>query len=92
MAVFGKRKNKRYDYTPRFYKGSGSPFEMKGKFDDYRDTLGASKGFKGKITSAVDDYRHNEDKEGANKRVLIIIAVLILIFLFIIEFDLSIFF
>ncbi|MGR7813615.1 riboflavin synthase subunit beta [Lacinutrix undariae] len=92
MGVFGKHKNKRYDYTPRFYKGTGSPFEMKGKFDDYRETLGSSKNFKGKLNSAVDDFKHNEDKQGANKRVLIIIGVLVLIFLFIIEFDLSIFF
>ena len=91
MGIFKTRQNKKYNYTPRYYKGEGSPYEIKHKFDDFRSTVGSNKGFKNKFISALNDYKHNENRT-ANKRVLIIIGVLLLIFLFIIEFDLSIFF
>ncbi|WP_047546539.1 hypothetical protein [Psychroserpens sp. Hel_I_66] len=91
MGILNTRKNKRYSYQPRYYKGEGSPFELKHKFDDYRVTVGSNKGLKTKLTNAVEDYKYNEDKSGANRRVMIIIGVLILVFLFVIDFDLSIF-
>jgi len=92
MGIFKVRQNKKFDYTPRYYKGEGNPFEMKHKFDDYRVATGSVKGLKTKFKNAVNDYKHNPDNYGANKRVLIIIGVLILVFLVIIDFDLSIFF
>ena len=92
MGILGKRKNKKFDYTPRYYKGEGSPYELKHKFDDFRKTIGNNNGLKSKFVNAIDDYKHTPDKGGANRRVLIIIGVLILIFLFIIDFDFSIFF
>ena len=75
------------------YKGSeeGSPFEIKHKFDDYRKTVGSNNGLKTKFTNALDDLKNNPDRE-ANRRIIIIIAALVLVFLFIIDFDLSIFF
>lgn len=91
MGVFSKRKNKKYDYTPRYYKGGSNPYEMKHKFDDFRSTVGSPGGLKTKIYTAWDDYKNNAD-DHANRRVLIIIAVLVFIFLLIIGFDLSIFF
>lgn len=91
MGIFKQRKNKKYSYTPRFYDGEGNPYELKHKFDDYRKTVIPPKGIKGKLNQALDDYKYNPD-ENANRRVLIIVGVLILIFLIIIEFDLSIFF
>lgn len=90
MGLFKLRKNKRFSYTPKYYSGEGNPFEMKHKFDDYRQTVGNNSGLKRKVVSAYEDYRYNPNKE-ANKRVLIIIAVLLLIFLFVIDFDFSIF-
>lgn len=91
MGLLKTRKKKKYDYTPRYYKGEGSPYELKHKFDEFRTTVGSNKGLKTKFNNALDDYKNNPDQL-ANKRVLIIIGVLILIFLFIIDFDLSIFF
>ncbi|SDS31568.1 hypothetical protein SAMN04515667_1897 [Formosa sp. Hel1_31_208] len=91
MGILNTRPNKRYSYQPRYYKGEGSPYEIKRKFDDYRVTAGDNKGLKTKLNNALDDYKHNQDKSGANKRILIIIGVLILVFLVIIDFDLSIF-
>ena len=91
MGVLNTRKNKRYNYQPRYYKGEGTPFQLKHKFDDYRVTVGDNKGLKNKFGTAVDDYKYNNDETGANRRILYIIGALILIFLFIIDFDLSIF-
>lgn len=93
MGIFGKRKNKKFTYTPRYYKGSedGSPFEMKHKFDDYRKTVGPTGGIKTKFKNALDELKDSPDQQ-ANRRILIIVVILVLIFLFIIEFDLSIFF
>ncbi|WP_242205898.1 riboflavin synthase subunit beta [Aestuariivivens insulae] len=93
MGLLKLRKNKKYSYTPRFYdnKGEGSPFEMKHKFDAYRKTVGSNSGLKSKFVNAIDDLKNNPDRE-ANRRILIIIGILILVFLVIIDFDLSIFF
>lgn len=93
MGIFKLRKNKKYDYTPRYYKGDGesNPFEIKHKFDDYRKTIGSTGGIKTRFNSAMDDLKGNPDRT-ANRRILYIVAALLLIFLFIIDFDLSIFF
>lgn len=92
MGVLGKRKNKKFSYQPRFYddKGEGNPFEIKHKFDEFRVTVGSDRGLKTKLIKALNDYKHNENKE-ANRRILIIVGVLLLLFLIIIDFDLSIF-
>lgn len=89
MGLLKTKKNKRYNYTPRYYKGEGSPYELKHKFDEYRKTVNPPRGLKGKFNAAVEDYRNRD--ESVNKRIFIIVGVLILIFLFIIDFDLSIF-
>lgn len=91
MGILNTRKNKKFNYTPRYYKGEGNPYELKHRFDDFRVTAGSNKGLKTKLNNAVNDYKHNQDRSGANQRVLIILGVLVLIFLFIIDFDLSIF-
>ena len=90
MSIFKTRQNKRFNYTPRYYKGEGNPFEIKHKFDDQRKTIGKV-GLKGKFVNAWDDYKNTPDAS-ANRRTLIIIAILVFIFLLIIDFDLSIFF
>jgi len=91
MGLMKLKKNKKYNYKPRYYKGDGNPFELKHKFDDHRTTVNPEKGIKGKFNAAIDDYRYNQD-DSVNKRVIIIVAILVLLFLFIIGFDLTIFF
>lgn len=93
MGILKLKKNKRYNYTPRYYdnKGEGSPFTMKHKFDDFRKTVGNNSGIKNKVNNAWDDFKNNPDR-AANRRILIIAGVLVFIFLLIIDFDLSIFF
>ena len=92
MGIFKLRKNKKFNYSPRYYKhdGEGSPFQIKHKFDDYRKTID-NKGLKTKFKSAIDDLKGPPDKE-VNRRILIIAVILIILFLIIIDFDLSIFF
>jgi hypothetical protein len=92
MASFKLRKNKKFDYEPRYYEnnGEGSKYEFKGKFDEYRTTLGTQGGIKSRFRNAFAELRKEQDKS-VNRRMLIIIGVLLLIFLFIIDFDLSIF-
>lgn len=90
MRFFKPLQNKSYDYKPRYYKGEGNPYEIKRKFNDFRVNDTVNKGVKQKFVNALTDYKTNPDKQ-ANRRVLIIVAILVLIFLFIIDFDLSIF-
>ena len=93
MGIIDKRKNKKYNYKPRHYEfdGEGSPFSIGGKFDQFRTTIGENKGLKGRFKSAWADLRQSSDRT-TNRRLLVIIAILVLLFLFIIEFDLSIFY
>lgn len=93
MGIIPSKKNKRYSYTPRYYKndGEGSPFEMKHKFDDSRTTVGSQGGIRSRFNAVMDEMDKAPDKT-VNKRIYIIIAVLVLLFLIFIDFDLSIFF
>ena len=102
MAII-KRKNKKFDYKPRYYKGEGNPYAIKHKFDEFRSSTGSDSGLKAKINGAIsdlkgeqnilkiDDETYQLEETNSNKVVLYIIAILVLIFLFIIDFDLSIF-
>lgn len=89
MGIFGSRTNKKFNYTPRYFDGDGNPYEIKHKFDDFRKTVNKTS-LKGKFENALEDYKNADPS--VNKRVFIIVGILVLIFLFIIEFDLSIFF
>lgn len=94
MGIFTKlRKNKKFGYSPRYYNdnGEGSPFKIQHKFDRYRTTVDTQGGLKGRFKNAMADLRRAGDTH-TKTRFLIILAVLILIFLYIIDFDLSIFY
>ena len=84
------RKNKSFDYYPRYYKGEGNPYKIEHKLDKFRTTAHSTRGLKNKVTSAMDDLQTEGDKN-LKLRFWIIVAVLVLLFLFIIDFDLSIF-
>ena len=103
---FIKRKNKKFEYKPRYYKGDGNPYEIGHKFDQFRSTTGKSKGLKGKINSAIGElsgkdnhsvefnnqtYELQDNQSNSGKIIMYIIIVLVLLFLFLIDFDLSIF-
>ncbi|MEO1012536.1 MAG: riboflavin synthase subunit beta [Bacteroidota bacterium] len=93
LSKFGRlRKNKAFDYQPRYYndKGEGSPYKFENRFDKYRTTVNTPRGLKGKFSSVREDMQRAGDRH-IKTRMAIIIVVLLLIFLFIIDFDLSIF-
>ena len=78
MGLFKLKKNKRFNYEPRFYKGSANPFEIKHKFDEHR------------VTIKKTDLKKKDQK--STNIILVIAVVLSFIFLWIIDFDLTIFF
>ena len=92
MGIFKTRKNKTFSYSPRYWddNGEGSPYKIEGRFDKYRTTVGKSKNLKDKFKTAWEELRHNSDRK-ANRRILWIFLILLLIFLYLIDFDLSIF-
>ena len=89
MGLFKLRKNKKFNYEPRFYKGDSSPFEIKHKFDDQRVTIQKTN-LKGKFKNALNDVK-NSDRQ-TNSRIGIILLILVFVVLWFIDFDLSIFF
>ncbi|MCL6272852.1 riboflavin synthase subunit beta [Muricauda sp. 2012CJ35-5] len=84
------RRNKSFDYSPRHYKGEGNPYKIEHKLDKFRSTAHTQRGLKNKVSNAVEDLKNEGDKN-LKIRFLVIVAVLILLFLYIIDFDLSIF-
>ncbi len=69
----------------------GNISDSKGKlFDQHRTLKGDNNNIKSKINSAFEEFKNSENG-GLNPTLLITIAVLILVFLYIIDFDLSIF-
>lgn len=86
---FLKRTNNKFDYQPRYYKGEGNPFKIEHKLDQFRKTAGKNRGIKAKFNDAISDLKNSDKK--VNKTLLIIISILVFIFLYIIDFDVSIF-
>jgi len=93
MGILSKRKNKKFNYKPRYYEfeGEGSPYSIEHKFDKFRSTVGENNSLKGKFKAAWGDLRETSDRN-TRLRLYILIAALLLVFLIIIEFDLSIFY
>ena len=92
MGFLKTRKNKAFGYEPRYWndKGEGNPYKFKGKFDQNRTTLAPSGGLVTRFKSAWGEYKTTKDKS-THKTIIIIAAVLIFLFLWIIDFDLTIF-
>ncbi len=87
---FLKRTNKKFDYQPRYYKGDANPFKIEHKLDQFRKTAGKNRGLKSKFSDAIEELKGSD--KGANKTIIYIVLFLIFIFLYIIDFDLSIFY
>ena len=87
---FVKRTNKKYDYTPRYYEGEGNPYKIERSLDQFRKNTAKREGIKVRFNNAMEDLRTPQNKQ-STKIMLVIITFLVLVFLFIIDFDLSIF-
>ena len=87
----GLSRNKRFNYTPIYYKGKEDLDTSKysTKFDAYAETYNKND-FSGQWHESRISNR-NRNNSGFNKTILILITVFVLIFLYIIDFDLSIF-
>ncbi len=84
-------RNKRFNYTPMYYKGKEdiNTSQYQTKFDAYADNYNKSD-FSGQWHESRIQNR-TRNNSGFNKTIYLLIGVFILIFLFIIDFDLSIF-
>ena len=89
MGLFKLKKNKRFNYEPRFYKGNANPFEIKHKFDEQRLTIEKTY-LKTTLKIALNDFKKRDQK--STYTIFVIAVVLSFIFLWIIDFDLTIFF
>ena len=91
VSLFKLKKNRRFNYTPRYFKGKdqGNIYDFDSKFSKYRDTSNKNDlGHQWKESRLKMRIRSNR---GLSFRLLIIISVLLLTFLYIIDFDFSIF-
>ena len=94
MGRFSRlRKNKKYEYQPRYYddQRGGSPFNIQHRLHKFRSTAEGPGGLKSRWNRAMGDMRQKGDRN-LRLRFWVILAILILIVLYILDFDLSIFF
>jgi len=89
--LFKLRKNRRYNYTPRYYQGKeeGNLYEFDSKFLKYRDTYNRNDfGQQWKETRMQMRTRKNRS---VSLRLLLIIFALLFLSLYILDFDLTLF-
>ncbi|MBW2961153.1 riboflavin synthase subunit beta [Mesonia aestuariivivens] len=93
MGVLKTRKNKQFNYSPRYFddKGEGNPYKIGSKFDQYRKTIDSPGGIVTRFKSAWSEFQDKSDRQ-SSRTIMIIVALFVVLFLFIIDFDLSIFF
>ena len=89
--LFKLKKNKRYNYTPRYYKGKekGNIYDFDSKFSKYREIY--NKNDFGQQWKEVRIQMRNRKNKSFSLRLLLIILSLILVSFYILDFDLSIF-
>lgn len=89
--LFKLRKNRRYNYTPRYYKGKqdGNLYDFDSKFSKYRETYNQND-FGQQWKEARMQMRTRKNR-ALSLRLLLIILVLVLLALYILDFDLSLF-
>ena len=84
-------KNRRFNYTPRFYKGKEDiSMNFESRISKYRDQYNSID--MGMNWSDQRDKMRNTRNRGINLTLILIVVFLILVFLFIIDFDLTIFY
>ncbi|MEC7658529.1 MAG: hypothetical protein VYB41_00380 [Bacteroidota bacterium] len=91
INFFKQRTNRRFNYTPRYYKGKKdeNPYDFDSTFSKYRDITN-SNDF-GAHWQAARQQSRNRSNRGFSRLFFIILVSLILIALYILDFDLSIF-
>ena len=89
--LFRLKKNKRYNYTPRYYKGkdNGNIYDFDSKFSKYRETY--NKNDFGQQWKEVRIRMRNRKNKSFSLQLFLIIISLIFVSFYILDFDLSIF-
>lgn len=90
IKLFQLPKNKRFNYTPRYYewKEEGNAFEMGSRIRRDRETV--SNHFT-EEWRAIRSESRNRKNAGVNKTFWIVLFVLVLLTMYFFDFDLSIF-
>ncbi|MAH82533.1 MAG: hypothetical protein CMC21_04705 [Flavobacteriaceae bacterium] len=88
---FKLKKNKRYNYTPRYYKGKDSVniYDFDSNISRYASTY--NKNDFGNTWNNTREKMRSRSNGSFSLTLLVIILILISIFLYIIDFDLTIF-
>jgi len=89
--LFKLRKNRRYNYTPRYYKGKeeGNPYEFNSKFSKYRDIYNTND--MGQQWKEARMQMRTRKNKSLSLRLLSIILVLFFLAFYILDFELSLF-
>ena len=89
--LFKLRKNRRYNYTPRYFDGKevDNIYDFDSKFSKYRETY--NRNDFGQQWKEVRIQMRNRKNKSFSLRLLLIILSLILVSFYILDFDLSIF-
>ena len=89
--LFKLRKNRRYNYTPRYYKGKeeGNPYEFNSKFSKYRDIYNTND--MGQQWKEARMQMRTRKNRSLSLRLLSIILVLFFLAFYILDFELSLF-
>jgi hypothetical protein len=89
--LFKLRKNRRYNYTPRYYKGKGdvNPYEFDSKFSKYRDIYNTND--MGQQWKEARMQMRTRKNRSLSLRLLSIILVLFFLAFYILDFELSLF-
>lgn len=92
VNLFKLKKNKRYNYTPRYYRGKSeyNLYDFDSKFSKYRETFNENDF--GKQWQEARLQMRTKKNRAISLRLLLIILALVFLSLYILDFDLSIFF
>ncbi len=92
VNLFKLKKNKRYNYTPRYYRGKSEDnlYDFDSKFSKYRETFNENDF--GKQWQEARLQMRTKKNRAISLRLLLIILALVFLSLYILDFDLSIFF
>ena len=89
--MFKLNKNRRFNYTPRFFRGKEyTSINFESKISKSRDQYNSID--MGMNWSDQRDKMRNTRNRGINLTLILIVVFLILVFLYIIDFDLTIFY
>ncbi|MGC6421373.1 MAG: hypothetical protein ACON47_02840 [Flavobacteriaceae bacterium] len=88
---FKTQKNRRYNYTPRYYKGKeeGNPYDFDSKFSRFRETYNAND-FGHQWKDAREKMRHRGNRS-ISPLLLLLIGLLSLLALYVLDFDWTLF-